>query len=305
MPDGHRLSSAGGAIILSAEDGAADTIAPRMAAAGGDSSRVGLLQGCWEPAEDSRADHMLRPIVLPRDLPALAGAIRSYSARLVIVDVLMAYLDGRTDSYRDQDVRSALAPLIRLAEDTGACIVLIRHLSKSGGTHAVYRGGGSIGIVGAARVGLLVAPDPDDSDRRILAVTKCNVAKMAPAMAYRLIGDGAHGCARVGWEGTTTHLAADLLVTRDDDGGMAGTDAADVLADILADGPAWVKVARDAMIEAGFSKDQARRAKDRLKVRSIKKGKPGDTESGWQWELPARRRHEDGEDGGSQCRPPP
>ena len=227
MPDGHRLSSAGGAIILSAEDGAADTIAPRMAAAGGDSSRVGLLQGCWEPAEDSRADNrMLRPIILPRDLPALAGAIRSYSARLVIVDVLMAYLDGRTDSYRDQDVRSALAPLIRLAEDTGACIVLIRHLSKSGGTHAVYRGGGSIGIVGAARVGLLVAPDPDDSDRRILAVTKCNVAKMAPAMAYRLIGDGAHGCARVRWEGTaptsppicwcceTTTLAVSLARTR-------------------------------------------------------------------------------------------
>ena len=52
--------------------------------------------------------------------------------------------------------------------------MLIRHLNKSGGGHAMYRGGGSIGIIGAARSAFLIARDPDDETgaRRIFAVTK-------------------------------------------------------------------------------------------------------------------------------------
>src|SRR5690606_27532004 len=48
----------------------------------------------------------------------------------------------------------------------------------------------------------------------------------------------------------------------------------------------WVKDAIDRMAEAGFSKDQAKRAKRKLKVRSEKFGKPGDTDQGWKWVLP-------------------
>jgi hypothetical protein len=58
------------------------------------------------------------------------------------------------------------------------------------------------------------------------------------------------------------------------------------LAQVLRDGPLWVKQAIDRMSEAGFTKDQARRAKERLKVRSEKFGKPGDAEQGWKWVLP-------------------
>jgi hypothetical protein len=65
--------------------------------------------------------------------------------------------------------------------------MVIRHLNKGGATNALYRGGGSIGIIGAARMGLIVAPDPDDDQRRVLAVLKTNLAEFAPSLAYRVV----------------------------------------------------------------------------------------------------------------------
>jgi hypothetical protein len=171
-----------------------------------------------------------------------------------------------------------------MAEATGACFVVLRHLNKSGGSNPLYRGGGSIGIVGAARVGLLVGADPDDEARRVLAVSKCNLAAPAPSLAYRLVESAEHGCARVQWEGTTAHSAADLLAIRQAPG-EDEADAGDVLARILSEGPRWVKEVFDEGATAGFSKDQMKRAKAKLGVRSVKVGKPGDAESGWQWTL--------------------
>ena len=45
-------------------------------------------------------------------------------------------------------VRQAIEPLIQIASDCRSCILLVRHLNKSGGRRSLYRGGGSIGIVG-------------------------------------------------------------------------------------------------------------------------------------------------------------
>ena len=89
--------------------------------------------------------------------------MHKYGARLVIIDVLMAYLPGKVDSHKDQDIRSVLARLADLGEKTGCC--LLRHLNKSGVGNPSYWGGGSVEIVGAARAGFVAATDPDDETR--------------------------------------------------------------------------------------------------------------------------------------------
>jgi hypothetical protein len=283
MPDGHRLDGPRSVVLLSAEDAADDTIRPRFDAAGGDPKRAVLFEGVNVTTEDG--EPRMRPPVLPGDLDRLERIVLEEQAVLVVVDVLNAFLSGKVDGHRDQDVRSALMPLSRMAERCNCCVVVIRHLNKAGGANPLYRGGGSIGIIGAARVGLLVGADPDDETRRILAVSKSNLAAEPPALAYRLVTSDEHGCARIVWEGATAHRAGDLLSTRaDSDDDQA--DATDVLASILDDGPMWVKEVFDAMAEAGFSKDQAKNAKKKLKVRSRKVGKPGDTDTGWKWTLP-------------------
>lgn len=197
-PDGSLGIHPAAVVLLSAEDGLADTIRPRLDAAGADTTRVFALTAVPVTGEDGEVSY--RPPSLPHDLDVLEDLIVNRHAALVIVDVLMAYLDSRTDSHKDQDVRVVLAQLAAVAERTGACIILVRHLNKSGGGSPLYRGGGSIGIIGAARAGYLVGRDPEDETRRILACTKLNIGVEPAPLAYRLVSDELHGCARVEWE---------------------------------------------------------------------------------------------------------
>ena len=96
------------------------------------------------------------------DAAEIERAVREHHVRLVVVDVLMAYLPTGVDSHRDQDVRTVLAQLAAMADRCHCCVVLLRHLTKAHGGNPIYAGDGSIGIAGAARAALLAGLDPDD-----------------------------------------------------------------------------------------------------------------------------------------------
>ena len=280
MPDGAPLDGPAGVVLLTAEDGVADTVRPRLEAAGADLARVHVVTGA------EVGDGTTRLPAIPGDVPALEAAAVACGAALVVVDVLNAFLAADVDAYRHQDVRRALHPLAEMAARTGAAVVALRHLSKSGGSHALYRGGGSIGIIGAARVGLLVAKDPDDEGRRVLAVTKSNLAALGSSLRYWLEPDDERGCARLRWEGTTDHRAGDLLAAATDEERSELGDACGFLVDLLASGPVAARAVVAAAERAGVSTATLRRAKARLAVRSAKVGAPGE-EGEWRWVLPA------------------
>ena len=131
----------------------------------------------------------------------------------------MAYLGGEVDAHKDQDVRRGLHRLAAMAEQTGCCVLVLRHLNKAAAANALYRGGGSIGIIGQARAAYLAAPDPADEtgQRRVLAVTKINIAAEPAALAYRVVPDALHGCARIDWLGVSDQTARQLLTAPADD----------------------------------------------------------------------------------------
>jgi len=284
MPDATPSDLAGPAdvIILSAEDGASDTIRPRADAAGADVERIHLLSDVDVRDEDGSQRRV--PWLLPRDLDVLRQLIERTKAKLVIVDPLSAYLDGKVDSYRDQDVRGALRPLADLAEALAVAILIVRHLNKAGGTNAVYRGGGSIGIIGAARSGLLIGKDPDDDTGRVrvLVRSKGNLSAQPPALRYELVPAEGHGCARVLWLGVSPHTAATILAEP-----VAAADrtereeAREIMSTMLAPAPAAAKTVLAACRDAGISERTARTAKDDLGVKSIKT-----QGGGWAWTLP-------------------
>ncbi len=89
-PDGSRCE-AGGVVILSAEDGLADTIRPRFDAAGGDPSRA-VAVSTIPDAEGNE-----RQIAIPDDLHVIEAAIDRVGAVLVVVDPLMAFLPGEVN----------------------------------------------------------------------------------------------------------------------------------------------------------------------------------------------------------------
>jgi hypothetical protein len=280
MPDGTPGIEPAGVVILSAEDGLADTIKPRLDAAGADLTRIVALCGVSDRPGELPA--------LPSDLGVLEATIVGHDAALVIVDPLMAYLDPSVNSWRDQDVRRALGPLMTVAERTGCAIVGVRHLNKSAGTHAVYRGGGSIGLVGAARVALLVAPDPDDERRRVLATVKNNLSLEPSALAFRLVPDEASGVARVEWLGPSAHRPASLLAQPETlEDRSAIDEAIGVLQQILVDGPLPATEAKREARIAGISASTLQRAKKAAGIETRRVGGLGGDGS-WEWQLPTK-----------------
>lgn len=235
-PDGAPCE-VGTVVMMSAEDGMADTIRPRLDAAGGDPARVHMLTAIT--VTDDEGETTTRPPTLG-DIGAIRGVVERTGARLLVVDVLMAYMPGKVDSHRDQDVRTVLHRLSEIANETGCAVLLLRHLNKSAGGSAMYRGGGSIGIVGAARAGYLVAPDPDNDGAVVLACVKSNLAREPESLSYRLESAPGTDVARVVWLGGSAHTAQTLLsvvLDRDDEQDEVTVAGKWLLA--FLDQPAW------------------------------------------------------------------
>jgi hypothetical protein len=296
FPDGAAsdLDGPRGVVLLSAEDGLADTVRPRLLAAGADLAHVSALTSVVDrPLRRRRPDTAARPVFrLPNlaDLVAIRRAVRAVGAALVVVDPIMAYLPRDVDSGRDSAVRALLARLAGLAQAEDVAVLVVRHLTKRAGRNPLYRGGGSIGIIGAARSGLLVARDPADptNARRVLASTKANLALAPASLAYHLApADPAagNGSLRVVWEGPPDHTAATLLDAapdRDPDGPAALSASQDILRTLLADGPKLATAVQAEARLAGVSGGTLRRACHALGIRPRKDGYQG----AWIWELP-------------------
>jgi hypothetical protein len=283
MPDGSPPGASGAVVLLTYEDDLGDTIRPRLEAAGGDPARVFAFRIAAEDGE--------RLAEIPGDLGALEEVVKDHGVVLVIVDPLMAALTGDVNAHRDQDVRRALAILAKVAERTRAAVLVIRHLNKGGaaGSNPLYRGGGSIGIIAAARSALLLARDPEDPERRVLAVTKANLAAPTPALGLRLVK--AEGALTIDWLGATQHSAEDLLaVPTDREERSALDEARDFLRDRLAGGPQPAEEVKRAGKAAGIFERTLERARHALGVTSRRQGfGPGATYVWWLPEAPHAR----------------
>jgi len=267
-----------GVVLLTAEDDPADTLRPRLDAAGADVERIVALAGV---KGDDGGDRM------PRlgDLEAIREAVVSVAARLIVIDPIMAYLGG--DAHRDNEVRQSLGPLSSLAAELSCAVLVVRHLNKSGGTHAVYRGGGSIAIIGAARTGMLVARDPDDETARVLAPTKSNIAELPPSLGYRLTPSG--DVARIEWTGESSHGAGALLSTDETQPEARAVDeAGEWLAGELAAGPRPVSEVKSASRAAGLSWRTLERAKANAEVQARRVSEDGKPRGAGVWVWSAR-----------------
>jgi archaellum biogenesis ATPase FlaH len=208
MPDGTP-GIQGGVILIAPEDSAADTIKPRLEAAGSDPKQV-LLLNTIECFDVKRMGIYEYPFSLSRDLQDLEKTIKRRKAKLVVLDPLMAVLGHDASASSDQDVREVLIPLAQLAERTECAILIIRHLNKGNSSNPLYRGSGSIGIIGTARMGLIVVRDPDDDQRCILATTKNNLSKHASNLLYQIV-ENEQSIPYVQWLGKAYHSVSNLL----------------------------------------------------------------------------------------------
>jgi hypothetical protein len=76
----------------------------------------------------------------------------------------------------------------------------VRHLGKGSSSNPLHRGAGSIGIIAAARTGLIIAPHPENHHQRILATTKNNLSKPASDLIYQVV-ENTQGQPHIQWLG--------------------------------------------------------------------------------------------------------
>ena len=265
-------------LLLSAEDGAGDTIRPRLDRAGADVSRVHIFDGIETP-EGSVAPFDLRD---PLHRQYLAGLIKDLDIGLLVVDPLNAYLGG-VDTHRDADVRSVLAPLAEIADSSNCTILTVRHLNKGSTTKAIYRAGGSIGFTAAVRCSMLVGQLDEESDERALVVIKSNLAAFPPPVGFSL----AEG--RFAWTDTPDVTASDLLrPDSDSDERHDRNDTVTWLLAVLHDGPIPSdELFKLAKAELSVSETTVKRARrtlgDAVEVCRESHGNAG--EGRWMWTL--------------------
>lgn len=264
----------GDTLFIGAEDGAEDTMKPRLEAAGANTDRVHLVRG-----PKPRGEEYASPIDLSRHIGKLDRMLAQYpEAKLIVIDPIMDYLGPATNSDRATDVRRVLSPLRTLAETHSVSIVALNHLNKSG-KGSKNRSLGSGAFVHVARIELRVVEDPEDSDRRLLLPVKNNLAA-APGLAYR-IETAANGAGFAVWEeGTVDRSIHEVESDSDGEDRSALEEAVEWLAMFLSDGAVKAAEAKKQARSEGITERTLKRAKKRLSVETFQQDRS------WWWRLP-------------------
>lgn len=194
MPDGSR-GIEGNTILLSAEDTLSRPIRERLEACEANLERIYGLE--MTDADEPEG----RPLSFPEDVKILHRAVLNVEAKLVVIDPIMSYLSGTIDSNHDQGVRKALAPLARVASETGCTILMVRHQRKPDRSKPTpptwFEGGGSSGGFGIVRASVMT--QRDDTGYCTLFQGKHNYGDYHRPIDYGLETVGTGGISRVRW----------------------------------------------------------------------------------------------------------
>lgn len=282
-PDGTNLPGPATTIFITCEDGVADTILPRAIAAGADTTKLAVFDSVRKRGPDGKIIERTYAIA---DIEPLRKAIISEGAKLVVIDPASAYLGDR-DGHRNDEIRGLLAPLAKLAEEQSVAIVLVTHMSKSGGGRAMYRAMGSVAFIAVARTAWAVIKDSENTARRLLLPVKNNVGNDRDGLAYSLVDRD--GSAAIIWESKTITISVDEAMAAYGDSERAKPgpapnerdSAAEWLTDLLEAGPMEVSAIRKAAIGDRVKWRTLERAKATIHVHSYRSEFGGT----WMWQL--------------------
>lgn len=279
LPDGQPYSNIGSVIILANEDDAERTIRPRLEAAGADLNMVHIVEGVAREGGDTDLFQLDEDIAELRIKTAELGDVR-----MIIIDPPGAYLGSQVDSYKDTDVRRVLAPLGKLAQDTGAVVLLVVHLNKRSDGSPQQRIGGSTAWTAAPRAAYMALVHPVTKNRYLVPV-KNNLGNDKTGFEYQIVEKVLQyqttniKTSYVDWVGPSTLTALELLSPPKSSKPSVVDDAKTFLEDELCKGPKSVNDLKSSAKAAGISWASVQRAKKELVINSTKLADQ------WQWTL--------------------
>lgn len=175
-------------IIVATEDDWSFTIVPRLTAAKADLTKVARV----EPTDPDEYG-----VSLPRDIEELSIIAKEYGTALILLDPLMSRVDAKLDTHKDSEVRQALEPLVKMAGESGAAVLGLLHVNKSGATDPLSTLMGSRAFSAVARAVLYVVEDAENREIKVMGQPKNNLGRSdLPDLSYSL-----HQVVTGEWEG--------------------------------------------------------------------------------------------------------
>ncbi|RZU51531.1 AAA domain-containing protein [Krasilnikovia cinnamomea] len=260
-------------IYAATEDSWSHTIGPRLYAAGADLTMVYRV--------DVQHDGGFDALTLPRDCRALAVEIERLGVALLAADPLLSLIHASIDTHRDRDLRTALEPLVNMADRTGCAVVGLAHFNKSASADALNLITGSRAFSAVARAVIAIARDDEAGDGScVMSQAKNNLGRLdLPSLRYLVESveipteEGPAYVGKLTITGESDRSVADILGDNasDGDGGSSRADreaVADWLRDYLTDhgGEAPWDDIRKAARAAGLAERTVQRARTRAKV---------------------------------------
>jgi hypothetical protein len=268
--------------VISSEDASGDTVVPRLMAAGANLDKVNIIELAKTPDGE-------KEFSLDTDLPALRVMLEENpNIRLVTIDPIMNHL-GKVKGNSEQELRSALTPLGKLAEHFHVAIVIVTHFNKTLGTEAIQRVGGAMGMVRAVRLAWTFAEDKDTGTRSMVPL-KANVVKDVGGLEYTIENKDLEiegKTAPTGYIvfGDKSHITVDSVLKGKEGKASKISEAISWLSDYLSDGEPHS--AKDAInsgaVAAQFTDKLLSNALKKLGGTSTKKPGAG---AGNMWQIP-------------------
>jgi hypothetical protein len=281
LPDGTRCSTSGNVLIWSSEDDPADTIKPRMTAAGADASRYGVIDG----TRNERGDK--GPFDPATDMHALRGAVKGIGGvSLLIIDPILSAVSG--DMHKANDVRRNLQAIVDFAVEFDCAVLGISHFAKAtAGRNPTERVIGSQAFSALARMVLVTAKD-EETNNRVFTRAKSNNSLDGGGFSYSIeaIELSTGTATRVVWGAAIEGTSREILSQIESDGSAEDRGALNVAKEFLiAELGDRAVPAKDLLSRAKdirISEKTLRRAQKQLGVQARKEGYQGE----WVWRFP-------------------
>ena len=294
LPDGHQAAPCE-AIIWSAEDDLADTLVPRLIAAGADMKNIKAVIGC--PKTDKNGKKVVKPFNPATDMEELSkGMEQFFNVGIIIIDPITSAVSG--DGHNNTDVRKGLQPLVDLGLKHNVAILGISHFTKgTAGRDPTERVTGSVAFGALARMVFVAAKREDEADggSHMFARSKSNIAPCRGGFAYDLIQ-----CNLLPWNieasliqwGTKLEEGAKEMLARAENVDKEETDdtktntAIHFLKTVFRNGPISTNDLNQKAAEQGL---KSRTLMSARKILGVKAEKSTGRDGGWTLSLPAAK----------------
>jgi putative DNA primase/helicase len=287
-PDGTK-NEAGprSVILLSSEDDWSDTILPSLELAGADLDLVFEFISTVTRGEEV----VDVTTALDRDIDEIAAHIKSREdVGLVIIDPITNYL-GSKSMNKEDEMRSILMPLAKMAQSFEVGVVTVGHLNKRDkDTALMQRLMGAAAFGGVARQVFMFGNDPDEEDpfAHVMGLLRKNTY---PPLKYKTVAvpqewDGqVSDIIQVKWCGPAKNIDMDEVVNaRKQSDKTASKEAGAFIKAFLRDGAKPTKVIEEALKDAGI--ECSNFARTARKVAATRKVKGKGNGAGSEWYLP-------------------